>query len=112
LHVTAEDHRRIELAVSEQKELTSLGKWLATAPGAEVSRVAGRPGAGEQGALDTLTVLGGSGALIAAVRVLPQYLRSRRTGLRITMKFRGEEFTLEATNIDDIMPVLERLLDD
>lgn len=110
--MTAEDHRRIELATSDQTELASLRKWLATAPGVEVCRNAGRPGAGEQGALDTLTVLGGSGALIAAVRVLPQYLRSRRTGLKITMRVGGEEFTLEATNIDDVMPVLDRLLDD
>ena len=56
-------------------------------------------------------MLASSTGLVAAIRVLPEFLRSRRTGLSVTMTVKGEPFTLTATNVDEVMPVLERLLD-
>jgi hypothetical protein len=104
--------QRIELGVSDQSQLGSLAEFLAWAvPDLSVSVVAGVPGVGELGVLDVLAVLASSSGLVAAVRVLPDFLRSRRTGLSITMTVRGEPFRLTATNIDEVMPVLERLLD-
>lgn len=104
--------QRVELVVSDQSQLGPLQEFLSwAAPDAGVSRIAGQPGAGEQGALDVLTVLASSTGLVAAIRVLPEFLRSRRTGLSVTMTVKGEPFTLTATNVDEVMPVLERLLD-
>jgi Effector Associated Constant Component 1 len=104
---------RVELAVSDQSQIGPLQQFLSwAAPDAGVSRIPGRPGVGEQGALDVLAVLASSSGLVAAIRVLPEFLRSRKAGLSITMMVRGAPFTLTATNIDDVMPVLERLLDD
>lgn len=48
---------------------------------------------------------------MAAIKVLPEFLRSRKTGLSITMTVKGERFNLTATNVDEVMPILERLLD-
>jgi hypothetical protein len=65
----------MEIALSDQAELSSLREWLGWA-GQEVSLVPRAPGPGEQGGLDVLSVLAGSGGLIAAIRVLPEFLRA------------------------------------
>ncbi|WP_345578518.1 effector-associated constant component EACC1 [Streptomyces prasinosporus] len=109
------DHQdRVELAVSRQGELKSLQTWLdlAAVPGVEVRRVPGAPGPGEQGALDVLTVLATSTGLIAAIRVLPQFLRARRSDLSVTVAVRGKKLTVDARNVEEVMPILERLLDE
>ncbi len=101
-----------ELSASDQSQLERLREFLSVAvPDVAVSRIAGRPGAGELGALDVLVVLASSSGLLAAIKVLPEFLRSRKTGLSITMTVKGERFTMTATNVDEVMPILERLLD-
>jgi hypothetical protein len=101
----------LELSVSDQAQLGSLQQVLNLTQEVNAIRVAGKPGPGEQGALDVLTVLAGSSGLVAAIKVLPEFLRSRRTGLSIAMTVRGEPFILTADNIAEVMPILERLLD-
>ena len=101
----------IDISVSDNAELGSLQEFLSWTPDVCVLRIA-RPGAGEQGALDLLTVLAGSSGLVAALKVIPEFLRSRRTGLLITTTVKGKQLTLDATNVDEVMPILERLLDD
>ena len=104
---------RIELSVSDQSQLKSLQSFLELAvPGLHVTRLAGEPVVGEQGALDIITILASSSSLVAAIKILPEFLKSRRTGLSIKTTVKGQPFTLEATNIDQVMPVLEKLLDD
>lgn len=104
--------QRIELSVSEPSELRPLAEWLRAADGVRVARVAGTPRAGGLGTLDVLVVLASSGGVVAAIRVLPEFFRSRRSGLSITMTVKDKPFTLNATNVDDVMPILERLLDE
>jgi hypothetical protein len=103
----------IELYASDQSQLGSLQSLLSSAvPDAAISRVAGQPAVGEQGSLDILAVLASSSGLVTAVRILPEFLKSRRTALSITTTVKGRPFILKATNIDEVMPVLEKLLDD
>jgi hypothetical protein len=99
------------LAVSDQAELRSLREWLAETPSARVSQESGAPAAGEQGTLDYVAVVASSGGLIAAIKVLPAFLRARRPELKITMTVRDKTFTVDATNVDDVLPVLEKLID-
>jgi hypothetical protein len=102
----------IELSISDQSQLRPLQSSLElTVPGLRVARVAGQPRAGEQGALDVITILASSSGLVAAIKVLPEFLKSRRTGLIIKTTVKGHPFTLEATNVDQVMPILEKLLD-
>jgi hypothetical protein len=104
---------RAELAISDHSEIRPLQDYLRlTSPSVRVSRVPGRPAAGEQGALDVLAVLASSSSLVAAIKVLPDFLRSRKASLSIKLTFKGEPLTLTATNVDEVMPILERLLDD
>jgi hypothetical protein len=100
-----------QVQVSDPSQLGSLQELLSWAvPGARVSRAPGQAGTGEQGALDVLTVVASSSGLVAAVRVLPEFLRSRRSSMSVTMTVNGQPFTFTATNIDEVLPVLERML--
>ena len=102
----------IELTASDPSQLGALQGFLKwTAPGVSVSRNAGKPGIGEQGAFDVLVLLASSSGLVAAIKVLPEFLRSRRTGLSITTTVKDKPFEITATNVDEVIPILERLLD-
>jgi hypothetical protein len=59
-------------------------------------------------------VLAGSSgvAVVAAIKTLPDFIRSRRSGFRIETTVHGRPFVLDATNVDDVMPILEQLLGD
>jgi len=100
----------ISLAVSDQSQLASLREWLRQAPQITVRIAAGQPGPGEQGAVDVLTILASAPALVAAIKVLPEYIRSRRSGFRIETTVRGKKFVLDATNSEDLLAVVERFL--
>lgn len=107
------DLLQAEFAVSDQSQLKSLKSLLEMmVPGLRVTREAGQPRVGEQGALDIITILASSSGLVAAIKVLPEFLKSRRSGLSIKATIKGKPFTLTATNVDEIMPILEKLLDD
>jgi Effector Associated Constant Component 1 len=106
----------IQLIVSDQSQLTRLRTFLSwAAPEVSVRQVAGHAVTGELGAQDALEVLASGvsgGGLVTAIRVLPAFLRSRRSSLEITTTVKGKLFKITATNIDEVMPILERLLDD
>ncbi|MFF7454290.1 hypothetical protein [Kitasatospora sp. NPDC008115] len=102
---------RIELSASDPSQLTSLERWLSDGrAGFEVARTAGTPGPGEQGALDVLAVLGGTSGIVAALRILPDFIRSRRKHFHIEIVHEGRTIVLDAENVDEVLPVLERLL--
>lgn len=101
----------LALTVSDQAELRSLREWLTEVPDTEVHQKAAASSAGEQGALDYVTVIASSGGLIAAIRMVPAFLRARRPTLKITMRLGDKKFTVDATNVDDVLPVLEKLID-
>jgi hypothetical protein len=114
--VSLEDSRagqeQVSLAVSDLSQLRSLRQWLGHTPSVEVGLTPGQPDSGELGAVDVLTVLASSTGLVAAIKVLPEFIRSRRSGFRIETTVRGKRFVLDATNSDDLIPVIEKLLSD
>ena len=112
LDMEVNDKSRIELTISDYAQISSLQNWLSSTPGVQVFRSVDSPTAGEMGALDVVTVVAGSGGLVAAIRVIPEFLRSRRSGLSITASVKGEKFTMTANNVKDVMVILERLLND
>jgi hypothetical protein len=102
----------IELAVSDASQLEALSKWMRGQPGIDVAVAAGPPGPGVPGALDLLSVAAGRSGVVAAIRTLPEFIRTRRSGFRIELAVRGERFFIDATNVEEVLPLLERLLDD
>jgi hypothetical protein len=61
--------------------------------------------------MDVLTIAASSSALIAAIKILPEFIRSRRSGFHIDVTVKGKSFTIDASNVGDVLPILERLLD-
>ena len=100
----AEDSSEVELRVSDPAQLSALSGWLAGAAPVKVNRVAGRPGPGEQGVVDVLTLLASSTVLAAALKMLPEFIRSRRSNFRIEVKIKNDKedvsVTLEASNVE------------
>jgi hypothetical protein len=102
---------RVEIVVSDLSEFRSLREWMARVPAVQVEQTAGTPEPGEQGAWDVLTILASSGgAMAVAVRSLPEFIRSRRSDLTITVRRDGTEVTLKASNVDEVAPIIEKLL--
>jgi IS4 transposase len=102
----------VALAISDYGQLGSLENYLLlAAPEVAVTRVVGRPGSGEQGALDMLTVLADSTVLVALVKAISEFLRSRKPGMSVQMKLGERHLSVTADNARDVMPVIDKFLD-
>jgi len=102
-----------ELSISDYAQLGSLVDYLRlAAPGVQKKRSPGQPGRGEQGALDVLMLVADSSVLVTVVKVLPEFLRSRKPGMSVTVKAKGKQLTVKADNAEDVIPVIDRFLDD
>lgn len=100
-----------ELSVSDFAQIGPLAAYLGLAvPEAQVLRTPGRPGRGEQGALDVLMIAADSSVLVAAVKVLPEFLRSRKKGMSVTVTVKGKKLTVTADNAAEVIPVVDRFL--
>jgi hypothetical protein len=103
----------IRVSVSNPAEIGALEERFRQVPGVQVGREAEAPGPGELGgAVDVVTAVASSGGLITLIRTIPGYLRARRSGLSLHTVIKGKPFTLTAENVDDVMPIIERLLDE
>jgi hypothetical protein len=106
-------HQTAELSVSDYSQLDSLADYVRLAvPEVQMTRSSGRPGGGELGALDVLTMAADSTVLVAVVNALPAFLRSRKPSLSITVTAKGRKLTVTADNAEEVLPVLDRFLDD
>jgi Effector Associated Constant Component 1 len=106
------ERKRAQLTLSDHSQLRALRDFLSwAAPGARVLQIPRRPAPGDRVALDMLTLLATSSGLVATVKILPDFLRSRNAALSVTITIEGTSVTLTATNVNEILPVLTRLLD-
>lgn len=105
----------VELSISDHSELGSLRQLLARIPGVDVHQISGSPGPGEQGAFDYLqlatTAAGSGGALVLAIRTIPEFIRSRRRDVSVTVKTGDTEVTITAANAQDAVTLLEKSFD-
>jgi hypothetical protein len=102
----------IQLSVSDPAEIGALYNRLREVTDVEVARTSGQPAPGELGAVDWLSVAGSSTALLAAVRTIPAYLRARRSGMSVKTTIKGKDFILTLDNVQNVMPIIERLIQD
>lgn len=103
----------VELSVSDPGELRSLREHLRRVPGVEVTQMPGVPADGELGAWDVLQVAAvGGGALAVAIRTLPEFIRSRRSDVTVTVKSKDRTVTVTATNVDDAIAIVDKSLGD
>lgn len=108
--------RDARLTVSVPGELMPLLDWLRRAPGVRVELVGGRPAVGELGIGDVLQIssaVGGAAAgVLLAMRTLPEFIRSRRSDVKVTVTTADREVVLEVNNVEDVKPILDRMFDD
>jgi|SRR5579862_2582885 len=100
----------IFFSVSDQSQLPSLRDWLRGQQDIKVTVAPGGPRHGEQGGLDVLTLIASSSSLIAAIKILPEFIRSRRSHFRIETTVKGEKLSIDAGNVETVLPILEKLL--
>ncbi|MGH3158701.1 MAG: effector-associated constant component EACC1 [Streptosporangiaceae bacterium] len=104
-----------ELTVSNYSQLGSLAEYLRLAvPAVRVTRSAGLAGPGEQGALDVLMIAADSSVLVAVVKMLPEFLRSRKPGVTVTVTIKGKrrQLTVTAEDPEDTRSVVEKFFDE
>jgi hypothetical protein len=102
---------KIEFETSDPGDLVALRAWLRELPGLEAQLAARRPTPGELGGVEVLAVLASSSVLASAIKTLPDFLRSRRSGVRFEATANGDKVVVEVTNAKEATQILERLLD-
>lgn len=102
----------VALSVSDQAEISSLRAHLHRNRDIAVEQRAGAPGPGEQGIWDFLQVTAATGGLlVVAIRTLPEFIRSRRTDVSVTVKKGDQEVVITAANAEDALRLMEKALD-
>ncbi|MGW2826229.1 effector-associated constant component EACC1 [Streptomyces sp. NPDC001443] len=109
---TGDTPRTLELTLSDPTQLRGLRDWLRAQDGISVRVRPAAPAPGELGTADVLAVLAGSSVLAAAVKTLPDFLRSRRSNLRMRITVDGRQVEVESENTDRALELVERLLRD
>jgi hypothetical protein len=105
---------RIRIEGGDGEDFAALGEWLSDEEELRGRvRTIRRPiGETELGSVtDLLTVAleaGGAGSVLASALIT--WLRTRRTSARITVECAGRSVTLDIHTIDDVAPLLERVL--
>lgn len=103
--------KRAELTLSDRSELRALRDFLGwAAPRVRILQLPARPAPGERAGLDQLTLLAADDDMLSAVRLLPEFLLSRRTAMSVTIIIDGTPVTLTTANRDEILPAVTRLL--
>jgi hypothetical protein len=103
---------RITLLPSDPEAVRSLGTWISNSDDVRLERINIATGDHELGASDVLVAIGGSAGLVALVKTLPEFIRSRRANLTIRIETEDRLVELTATNIDNVLPVVERAFDE
>ena len=104
---------RFELAVSDPAQLRSLRELLSRIPGVEVTQIPGEPGPAELGVWDVLQVVAGSsGVLAIAIKTMPEFIRSRRSDITLTVTSGEKSITLTATNVEEATASLDKWFGD
>ncbi|MFF1400818.1 hypothetical protein ACFVZD_44740 [Streptomyces sp. NPDC058287] len=101
----------VALSVSDQAETRSLREHLRRNRNITVEQCAGAPGPGEQGVWDFLQVTAASGGmLVIAIKTLPDFIRSRRADVSVTVKTDEKEIVITAANTEDALRLMEKAL--
>jgi len=101
------ERKRAELTLSDRSELRALRDFLSwAAPGVRVLQLPSK----ERAILDQLTLLASTADILAVVKLLPEFLLSRRVDMSATIIVEGTPVALTSANLDQTMPALTRLL--
>jgi len=102
------ERKRAGLIIADRSELRALRDFLGWAvPGVRVLQLPGK----ERAVLDQLTLLATTADMLTAVKLLPEFLNSRRAAMSVTIIIEGTPVTLTSSNLDVILPVIAEMLE-
>jgi hypothetical protein len=105
------ERKRAELTLSDRSELRALRDFLGwAAPRVRVLQLPARPAPGERAVLDQLTLLAPGDDMLNAVKLLPEFLMSRRNAMSVTILIEGTPVTMTSANLSEILPAVTGLL--
>jgi hypothetical protein len=106
------ERKRAELTLSDRSELRALRDFLGwAAPRVRVLQLpAARPAPGERAVLDQLTLLAAGDDMLNAVKLIPEFLMSRRNALSVTIIIENTTVTMTASNLSEILPAVTEML--
>jgi hypothetical protein len=111
--VGAEKKASVRLFLDSADSYHSLYTWLNRTRGVRVELLSKPPRCGEQGAaIECISVALGSGGIgMALAQTLKTWLESRQSSvkMRIRRSDGGQDVELDASNVNEIMPILERI---
>lgn len=103
----------VEFEVADPDDFDVLYAELRGFPGLAVEAVAAPVSEGEQGsAMDFLTVACSGGAITAALQLFKAVVESRGPSFSLKMRRGKDRVEINASNIEEMLPVLKELLDD
>jgi hypothetical protein len=103
----------IEIRVSDPAELAALRGRLQAQPGIEVRQCAGEAAPGEQGVADFLQVTAASGgAVVVAIKTIPEFIKSRRRDVSVTVRKDDQEIVVTAASADEALKLLDKVVND
>ena len=56
-------------------------------------------------------MLGSSQVLITAIRILPDFIRAKKSDFKVTATLNGTEYSIDAKNVEDVTETMKRILD-
>lgn len=92
------DEVRVEISISDPAELTALARWLGQQDSVRVEREAAAIEPGALGLPDLLVLFGGGSTVLGALKILPDFIRSRRSDVHVEVTVKGERVTIDAKN--------------
>jgi hypothetical protein len=106
------ERKRAELTLSDRSELRALRDFLGwAAPRVRVLQLpAPPPDPGERAVLDQLTLLAAGEDMLNAVKLLPEFLMSRRSAMSVTIIIESTSVTMTSSNLSEILPAVIEML--
>jgi len=102
---------RVDISISDPAELTALARWLGSQDGVRVQREAATIEPGHLGIPDLLVLFGGGSTVLGALKMLPDFIRSRRSDIHVEVTVKGERVIIDAKNANKALEALaERVI--
>lgn len=77
-----------------------------------MERETAAPEPGTLGLPDLLVLFGGGTTVLGALKILPDFIRSRRSDIHVEVTVKGERVTIDAKNADkELRALAERVID-
>ena len=101
----------VRIAISDPRELPALDDLLGSVHGLSVEREGQPPDEQELGASDILVGVASSSAVVAMIKILPEFLRARRADITVKIRLRDRDIDIKADSAEHAAALIRQALD-